>query len=99
MRASEDRRRAHDRDGFIIVAVLWIMMALATLALIYTAYVVKAAYAVGPSDDRVNAEALFTAAVELTAYQLTAIDKDKRPPNGRTNFRMNRATTVSEFHA
>ena len=48
------------------------MLALATLASIYAAYVVRTAYAVGPSDDRVNAEALFTAAVELTAYRLTA---------------------------
>jgi general secretion pathway protein K len=61
------------RDGgFIIIAVLWILLALATLASIYAAYVVRTAYAVGPSDDRVNAEALFTAALELTAYRLTA---------------------------
>src|SRR5262245_17123629 len=70
--------RAHN-GGFIIVAVLWIMLALATLASIYAAYVVRTAYAVGPSDDRVNAEALFTAAIELTAYQLTAAPKEKRP--------------------
>jgi general secretion pathway protein K len=67
------RHTRHRRDGgFIIVAVLWIMLALATLASIYAAYVVRTAYAVGPSDDRVNAEALFTAALELTAYRLTA---------------------------
>src|SRR5215471_18528963 len=65
------KRTARDR-GFIIVAVLWIMLALATLASIYAAYVVRTAYAIGPSDDRVNAEALFTAALELTAYRLTA---------------------------
>jgi general secretion pathway protein K len=67
------RHTRQRRDGgFIIVAVLWIMLALATLASIYAAYVVRTAYAVGPSDDRVNAEALFTAALELTAYRLTA---------------------------
>ena len=71
-----------DRDGgFIIVAVLWIMLALATLASIYAAYVVRTAYAVGASDDRVNADALFTAALELTAYQVTAAPKESRPPN------------------
>jgi general secretion pathway protein K len=100
MRAAGRKRSARARDGgFIIVAVLWIVAALATLALIYTSYVVRAAYAVGPSDDRVNAEALFTAAIELTAYQLTAVKKEIRPPNGRTSFRMGRATVVLEFHS
>ena len=95
-----DRHMRHRRDGgFIIVAVLWILMALATLAAIYAAYVVRTAYAVGPSDDRVNAEALFTAAIELTAYQLGAAPKEKRPSHGRFNFRIGRATVVGEFHS
>src|ERR1700730_17210037 len=86
-----------DRDGgFIIVAVLWIMLALAS---IYAAYVVRTAYAVGASDDRVNADALFTAALELTAYQVTAAPKESRPPNGRSNFRLGRATVSVEFHS
>jgi general secretion pathway protein K len=90
----------NNRDGgFIIVVVLWIMVALATLASVYATYVVRAAYAVGPSDDRINAEALFTAAIELTAYQLTALPKEKRPSNGRSNFRMGPATIVLEFHS
>src|ERR1700730_5929180 len=89
-----------DRDGgFIIVAVLWIMLALATLASIYAAYVVRTAYAIGPSDGRVNADALFTAALELTAYQLTAVPKENRPSNGRFNFRLGRATIVEQFHS
>jgi general secretion pathway protein K len=94
------RPTCRDRDGgFIIVAVLWIMLALATLASIYAAYVVRSAYAVGASDDRVNADALFTAALELTAYQVTAAPKDSRPPNGRSTFRLGRATVSVEFHS
>jgi general secretion pathway protein K len=85
--------------GFIIVAVLWIMLALATLASIFATYVVRTAYAVGPSDDRVNAEALFNAALELTAYRLTAGPKEERPSHGRLNFRLGRATVVEEFHS
>jgi general secretion pathway protein K len=91
----EDRRDS----GFIIVAVLWIMLALATLASIYAAYVVRTAYAVGPSDDRVNAEALFNAAIELTAYQMSAVAKEKRPPHGRFTFRLGRATVVEQFRS
>ena len=92
-------RRARDDGGFIIVAVLWIMLALATLASVYAAYVVRTAYAIGPSDDRVSAEALFTAALELTAYQITAVPKETRPSRGRFNFRLGRATIVEEFHS
>jgi general secretion pathway protein K len=85
--------------GFIIVAVLWIMMALATLAAIYATYVVRTAYAVGASDDRVTAEALFNAAIELTAYRLSVGPKEERPTHGRINFRLGRATVVAEFHS
>jgi general secretion pathway protein K len=95
-----DRHMRHERDGgFIIVAVLWIMLALATLASVYAIYVVRTAYAVGPSDDRVNAEALFNAALELTAYQLTAAPKESRPSHGRFTFRLGRATIVEEFRS
>ena len=96
MSGSGHRRHGRDR-GFIIVAVLWIVLALATLASIYAAYVVRTADAVGSSDRRVRAQALFTAAIELTAYQLTASDADKRPPAGQFNFRMGRATVLVEF--
>ncbi len=85
--------------GFIIIAVLWIVTALATLAAIYATYVVRTAYAVGPSDDRINAEALFNAAIELTAYRLSVGPKEERPSHGRFNFRLGRATVVGEFHA
>jgi general secretion pathway protein K len=91
-------RCARER-GFIIVAVLWMLLALSALASIYAAYVVRAAYAIGPADERVNAEALFKAALELTAYRLTAVEKQFRPASGRLNFRMGRATVGVEFHS
>jgi general secretion pathway protein K len=90
------RPRARDR-GFIIVAVLWIVLALATFASIYAAYVVRTADAVGSSDRRVRAQALFTAALELTTYRLTASDTDKRPPTGQFNFRMGLVTVLVDF--
>ena len=93
------RQRGAREGGFIIVAVLWIVLALATLASIYAAYVVRTAEAVGASDTRVRAEALFTAALELAAYQLTAVPKEARPANGRFDFRMGRATVLVDFHA
>lgn len=92
-------RHMRNERGFIIVAVLWIMLALATVAAIYATYVVRTAYAVGPSDDRVNAEALFNAALEMTAYRLSVGPKEERPAHGRFNFRLGRATVVAEFHS
>jgi general secretion pathway protein K len=97
--ASRKMSSAPGEGGFIVVAVLWIIIALATLVSIYAVYVVRTSYVIGAGDDRVNAEALFTAAVELTAYQLTAGLKEKRPVNGRSNFRMGRATVGLEFHS
>jgi general secretion pathway protein K len=96
MRTHANPRRVGDR-GFIIVAVLWILLALATLASIYAAYVVRTADAIGSSDRHVRAQALFTAAIEMTAYELSAIDKDKRPPVGQFDFRLGRATVLAAF--
>jgi general secretion pathway protein K len=96
--ASKPASRRRER-GFIIIAVLWIMLALSTLASIYAAYVVRTAYAVGASDDRVAAEALFTAALELTAYQLTAAPKETRVSHGHANLRIGRAALVIAYRS
>ena len=68
--------------GFIVVAVLWILAALAALVLVYLVYVTNTAVVVAVSTDRVQTEALATAAVELTAYQLTSAREDVRPTSG-----------------
>ncbi|MEA2938200.1 MAG: ral secretion pathway protein, partial [Alphaproteobacteria bacterium] len=47
--------RRRDRDGFIVVAVLWILAALATLASIYAVYVSNTAAAASVNDDRIRA--------------------------------------------
>jgi general secretion pathway protein K len=98
MRTLAYRQRARDR-GFIIVAVLWILLALATLALVYSAYVVRTAEAVGSSDQQVRAQALFTAALELTAYQLTTFPREGRPATGRFDFRLGRASVLATFRS
>ena len=63
-------------DGFIIVAVLWILVALATLASIYSIYINNSALALSGMDDGLQAEALVSAGLELTAFRLT-VPKDK----------------------
>ena len=51
------RSATRAQDGFVLVAVLWILAALATLASIYSSYTVNTAAASLVADDRVQAEA------------------------------------------
>lgn len=73
-------------DGFIIVAVLWILAALAALASVYAVYAANTAMAVRMYDSRLQTEALMTAALELTAYHLVGYDDASRPTSGAFNF-------------
>ncbi|MBB5048566.1 general secretion pathway protein K [Rhodopseudomonas rhenobacensis] len=57
------------REGFILVAVLWLLGALATLALIYSAFISATATAVAGATDRVQTEAALRAAIEMTCFQ------------------------------
>src|SRR5438105_5392762 len=64
--------RTRNADGFILVAVLWILAALATLATIFSVYVINTATAFTVHDERLQAEGCARAAIELAVYQLTA---------------------------
>jgi general secretion pathway protein K len=92
-------RTGPSRDGFIVVAVLWMLGALATLASIYAVYVINTATAMGVNDERLQAEGLMTAAIELTAYRLTATDADNRPSRGDFFFRLGRAAVAVDFRS
>jgi general secretion pathway protein K len=84
---SSGGERQNER-GFIVVAVLWILAALSALVLIYLTYVTNTAVVVAGSTERVQIEALVTAAVELAAYQLTSVGEDVRPTSGAFNARV-----------
>jgi general secretion pathway protein K len=85
------------RDGFIVVAVLWIMAAFATLALIYSSYVAQSAVALRVNDDALQTEALMASGLELVAYQLSSPAEDQRPTHGSFRFRMGNADVGVEF--
>jgi general secretion pathway protein K len=91
------RPRNSARDGFIVVAVLWILAALAALASVYSAYVAQSAIALTANDSAVQTETLITASLELTAYQLSSPTKDSRPTRGGFRFRLGRADVGVEF--
>jgi len=84
-------------DGFVLVAVLWILSALAALAAIYSIYVANTAIAVAGNDNAIEADALMSASLELTAYQLIDMPEEGRPTRGAFNFRLGRANVAVEF--
>jgi len=80
--------RPEQARGFIVVAVLWILAALSALVLIYLTYVTNTAVVVAGSSDRIQAEALETAGIELAAYRLAGVKDDVRPTSGAFNARV-----------
>jgi general secretion pathway protein K len=91
--------RRTSSDGFIIVAVLWILGALAALVSIYAVYVMDTASAFSMHEDRLQSEALVTAALELAAYQLTATPISSRPTHGAFDFRLGKANIAVSFQS
>lgn len=87
------------RRGFIVVAVLWIMMALATVASIASVYVAQSATALSLVDAPAESEALITAGLELTALQLSSRAVTPAPTRGGFAFHLGRADLRVEYLA
>lgn len=85
------------RDGFIVVAALWLLAALAALASVAAAYMAQSASALSANDDSLQSEMLITAGFELSAYQLSAPAAGRRPTRGRFNFRLTKSDVWVEF--
>ncbi len=85
-------------DGFILVAVLWILSALAGLAAIYAAYVNETASILVGRDEDLQAQELAMAGVELAVYQLTAV-ANSQPSHGRLNFALGNADIAVDYVA
>ncbi len=79
-------RRAE--GGFIIVAVLWILAAVAALVLIYSVFTTNTVISVAGSTDRVQDEASMTAAIELAVQSILASGDDARPSRGSFSGRV-----------
>src|SRR5258708_28554567 len=94
--------------GFILVAALWIIAALATLASIFSIYLANTATSLSLNDSAVQSEALVVASLELTAYQVSApppaapparrdANVPPRPTRGDFSFRLGRADVAVDF--
>jgi len=95
IRAQQSSGQRGER-GFIVVAVLWILAALATLATIFSMYVINTAIAFAVHDERLQAEALARAAIELSVYQV-AVNPQAPPSRGTFRFRIANADVNAEF--
>jgi general secretion pathway protein K len=82
--------------GFVIVAVLWILAALAALATIFSVYLSNSAQALAVSDTGLKVEALVSASLELTAHQLL-LAGEARPALGSFHFRLDNADVLVSF--
>jgi len=65
-------------DGFVVVAVLWLLGMLGMLVSIYAVYVIGTAASLSVHDERLQSDALISAAVELTAGRLKTESRLKR---------------------
>ncbi len=86
-------------DGFILVAVLWILAALAALASVYAVYIANTAISARAYDNRLQTEALITAGLELTAFRVIGFDDATRPSSGAFNFQIGGSDIGVEFHS
>jgi general secretion pathway protein K len=92
-------KNAPAADGFIIIAVLWILVALAALASVYAVFVANTAMTARVYDSRLETEALIAAGLELTAYRLLGFDDASRPTSGAFDFQLGRSHVGVAFRS
>lgn len=85
--------------GFVLIAVLWILAALATLAAVYSSYTVNTAAASHVADDRVQAEASIRAGVEMTVFRELGLPDQARPARGGFDMRVGRTSVTVRFRS
>lgn len=87
-------RAASSEQGFVLVAVLWLLAALTLLVTIFTVHLSATTRVVSLNDGALKTEALVSAGIELAAYRLQLADQDKRPKQGAFHVRLS-GTDVS----
>jgi general secretion pathway protein K len=90
-------RQKRASGGFIVVAVLWILAALATMASVYALYVSNSVAGARLHDDRIQGQALMSAALDLAAYHLMAAGDEARPTRGVFNVRLGNTRIAVTF--
>ncbi|WP_316158050.1 type II secretion system protein GspK [Bradyrhizobium sp. SZCCHNRI3016] len=89
-----------DREGgFVLVAVLWLLVSLAGLAGALSVYLVSTSQRLSLDDARLRSAALASAGLELAAYRLSASPKPQRPAAGAFSFRLDHAQVSVTFRS
>ena len=88
-----------DLHGFILVAVLWILGALAALISIYGVFVINTATGFSIHEDRLRTEALVSAALELTANRQFSTPAQSRVSHGEFAFRLGGANVAVDYRS
>ena len=83
--------------GFIVVAALWLLAALAGLASVASVYISQSAVALTALDATTQSELLATAGIELAAYELSTPATVRRSTHGGFSFRMANSSVVVEY--
>ena len=74
--------KGRSEEGFILIAALWMLAALAALTSAYAVYAMQTAPSAALPEQRLRAEAALRAGVELCAYRQLAWPKGARPDAG-----------------
>ncbi|MGC2779546.1 MAG: type II secretion system minor pseudopilin GspK [Bradyrhizobium sp.] len=80
--SNESGGRRSAKDGFILIAALWMLAALAALVVVVSQQLGSSARLLRLEDEAVEAEALVSAAIELSAYRLLQSKDEERPRQG-----------------
>jgi general secretion pathway protein K len=86
-------------SGFILIVVLWMLAALATLVSIGSVYGVASAAASRVPVDRLQTEFALRAGVELTAYRVLVVPKSQRPTLGAFEAKIGQAKISVRFRS
>lgn len=92
-------RENRGERGFIIVAVLWILIALAALASAYAVYASNSAVVARVSSERLQGDALIAAGLEFTALRLLGRSTDDPRSAGAFQFQMGGADVGVRFRS
>jgi general secretion pathway protein K len=93
----DEEELRNSQRGFVIIAVLWILAALAALDAAYSVYVSNVALASRLNDDRLESQAAIHSSLELVAYRLTSAPENARPTSGTFTFPLGRSIVGVHF--
>lgn len=98
MTLARDLARAAER-GFIVVAALWLLAALAALAVVGSLYMTQSATALAAFDATTQLQMIETAGVEMAVYHLSGAVPGTRPSHGSLAFRLANARVTIEYQS